>query len=198
MSADALKKHFNKEGRKGLVKTFVNSGKAIKTLWQTKGKDKQAWKDLGKGVATIGGVALTVTAVAGFATHASANEVPTDNISNQNENDVNHDTETNSYVATERLGLDTALETDLNGNPLDPTVMQNIINAANTELQQMDQMVANGEATVEYGQQQGVTTAYYQLENGSVRVSNDPLSLNVRSMVFIVWFVSLSITSIVR
>ena len=77
LSADALKNHFKKEGRKGLAKTLTNTGNAIKTLWQTKGRDKQAWKDLGKGAATFGGLALTIAAVArGLDAPNNANEAP--------------------------------------------------------------------------------------------------------------------------
>ena len=77
LSADALKNHFKKEGRKVLAKTLTNTGNAIKTLWQTKGRDKQAWKDLGKGAATVGGLALTIAAAArGLDALNNANEVP--------------------------------------------------------------------------------------------------------------------------
>ena len=75
--ADALKNHFKKEGRKVLAKTLTNTGNAIKTLWQTKGRDKQAWKDLGKGAATVGGLALTIAAAArGLDALNNANEAP--------------------------------------------------------------------------------------------------------------------------
>ncbi len=75
--------------------------------------------------------------------------------------------------AAEHLGLNQIHDTDVNGNPLDPTIQQNITNAANSELSQLDQMVQKGEATVEFHHQQGVSSAVYQHENGTTIVSSD-------------------------
>lgn len=75
--------------------------------------------------------------------------------------------------AAEHLGLNQIHDTDVNGNPLDPTIQQNIANTANPELSKLNQMVTNGEATVEFHHQQGVSSAVYQHENGTTIVSSD-------------------------
>ena len=102
LSADALKNHFKKEGRKGLAKTLTNTGNAIKTLWQTKGRDKQAWKDLGKGAATVGGLALTIAAAArGLDALNNANEAP-----------INDDTANTPPASNNEVTLDGATKSE--------------------------------------------------------------------------------------
>ncbi|MBE6453191.1 MAG: hypothetical protein E7012_06880 [Alphaproteobacteria bacterium] len=83
LSADSLKNYFKKEGRKSLVNTVLSTGKTIKTLWKSGGRDKQAWKDLGKSVATIGGVVLSAYAVYKGMDAISANAAQVDNNAQQ-------------------------------------------------------------------------------------------------------------------